>query len=216
MSKSDKDTRDKFVILCQDGVNFLRRNKKKFGAVITSIPEMMEVGMDEKHYLPFFRRAANAAMESVKDDGYAIFYQTDRKHHGIIDKSYLITDEAMKLGYRMMFHKIALIKNVDMKDLYKPTYSHLLCYSKNGTPGAATPDVFHRGKSLYSHGAGIEAMKRSVEFLKSKDINIVVDPFVGRGTSLIVAKQLGIEYGIGIDIDEKQCSEAEKNLSKVK
>ena len=205
---------DNFQIICSDGIKWCQKNKGKIPAIITSLPEMSEVDMDEKHYIPFFRRAAAATLAATTDDGYTIFIQTDRKSNGLIDKSYYITDEAMKQGARLLFHKIALIKNVDSKDLYKPTYSHVLCYSRNGTPGAPTPDVYERGKTLYANGAGIETVKRSLEYLQNKGFNTIVDPFVGRGTTLIIAMQMGFATGVGIDIDEKQCKETEANLKK--
>ena len=204
-----------FTILCGDGIKWLQKNKGALPAVLASIPEMSEVGLEEAAYDRFFRKAAAACLAAVEKDGYAMFIQTDRKKDGIIDKSYLISDEAEKLGLRMMFHKIALIRDVDGTDLYKPTYSHVLCYSRGGTPGAATPDVFERGKVLYSNGAGIEATKRLLEFVAKKGINFIIDPFIGRGTTLIVAKHMGFLGGIGIDIDPKQCKEAEANLNKV-
>ncbi len=205
---------DDYTIICADGIKWCQKNKGKIPAIITSLPEMSEVNMDEKHYIQFFRRAAAATLAALTDDGYVIFIQTDRKSNGIIDKSYYITDEAMKQNKRLLFHKIALIKNVDSKDLYKPTYSHVLCYSRNGTPGAPTPDVYNRGKTLYANGAGIETVSRSLEYLQNKGFNTIADPFVGRGTTLIIAMQMGFTAGIGVDIDKKQCSETEDNLIK--
>lgn len=205
---------DSFQVFCQDGIAWSLRHKNRFDAVVTSIPEMMEVDMNETEYIRFFRRSAASVLKSLTPRGYGIFIQTDRKHHGLIDKSYLLIDEAMKLGFRVMFHKIALIKNVGMIDLHKPTYSHLLCFSKEGTPGAASPDVIHRGKSLYKHGAGITAVAFCLNYLKAKGIDFVVDPFVGQGTTLIIAKKLKFKGGVGIDIDRKQCEETLRNLAK--
>lgn len=204
-----------FDIYCQDAIQWCYRHKNRFDGVITSIPEMTELGLDETEYIRFFRRATSAVLKTLISKGYGIFIQTDRKHNGIIDKSYLLIDEATKLGYRVMFHKIALIKGVGMVDLHKPTYSHLLCFSKEGTPGSATPDVIYRGKSLYKHGAGIDAVKFCLQYLKAKDIKHVVDPFVGQGTTLILAKHLKFEGGIGVDIDRRQCEITAKNLEKM-
>jgi tRNA G10 N-methylase Trm11 len=205
-----------FEVLCQDGIRWCSRHKNKLDAVVTSIPEMTEVEMNEKDYIRFFRRASSAVLETITQKGYAIFIQTDRKHNGLIDKSYLLTDEAYKQGFRVMFHKIALIKGVDMVDLHKPTYSHMMCFSKEGTPGAATPDVIHRGKSLYKHGAGINSVSFCLSYLKNKGIEYVVDPFVGQGTTLIIAQRLKFKGGIGIDIEREQCDITAKNLEKFK
>jgi hypothetical protein len=203
-----------FQVVCADGIKWCQKHKGLFPAIVTSAPDMSEVNKSEAAYIKFFRRCAAAVFGAVSDDGYAIFIQTDRKSNGLIDKSYLITDEAHNAGFRLMYHKIALIRDVDATDLYKPTFSHVLCYSKKGTPGSATPDVFMRGDVLYTNGMGIEATRRVLEFLKTKHIDHVVDPFVGRGTTLIVAKHMGFKGGIGVDLDKKQCDEATKNLTK--
>jgi hypothetical protein len=205
-----------YKIFCQDGIEWCLRHKQKFPAVITSIPEMTELDLDEKGYIRFFRRAVSAVLKTLIPSGYAIFIQTDRKHLGLIDKSYLLTDEAMKQDFRVMFHKIALIKNVGNIDLHKPTYSHLMCFSKTGTPGSATPDVIHRGRSLYKHGAGITAVSFCLKYIQTKGIDFVIDPFIGQGTTLMIAKKMKFKGGIGVDIDKKQCEESIHNIDKIK
>lgn len=210
------------IILCRDGIRWCKSQQYKIPAIVTSIPDASEIGLskitnkkEETRYKTFFTRAADAVLSSITPDGYAIFIQTDRKHNGIIDKPHLISSEAYKRGFRMMFHKIALIREPNHVDLYKPTYTHVLCYSKNGTAGAATPDVFPRGKVLYKNGAGVNAVKVCLTFLQNKGIETVVDPFIGQGTTLIVAKKMGFRYGIGIDNDPEQCDKADRNINNV-
>jgi hypothetical protein len=214
---------DKFQVVCGDGIRWCLQHKKQIPAVVTSCPDMSEVEgilgtgsaeAKEAAYVRFFRRCAAAALAAVADGGYAIFVQTDRKSGGLLDKSYLVTDEAMKAGFRMMFHKITLIRDAGATDLYKPTFSHVLCYSRGGTPGAATPDVFARGKTLYTNGMGVETAKRIMMFLKSKEVDFIADPFVGRGTTLLIAKRMGLAGGVGVDIDREQCAATSKALEK--
>ena len=50
--------------------------------------------------------------------------------------------------------------------------------------------------------------------LFTKKGDVVLDPFVGSGTSAIVAKRLGRSY-IGIDTEQKYCQTAEENLADV-
>lgn len=194
-----------FKIVNTDALEWCQEHIGNIPAIVTSIPDMSEVNMEETEYIPFLRKSAHHILNCITDTGYAIFMQTDRKKQGLIDKSYYISDEAISSGFRMIFHKISLIRDVDVKDLYKPTYTHVLCYSKKGKPGRSTSDVYNRGSVLYKNGAGYETIKRSLEFLQKQHIDTVVDPFVGQGTVLKVAIERGFTSGIGIDIDAKQC-----------
>jgi len=202
-----------FEILQRDAHEWCQEHMGTVPAIVTSIPDMSELDMNEADYILFLRESTNRILQCLTDKGYAIFIQTDRKSKGLIDKSYHISDEAIRIcGFRMMFHKIALIRGVDVNDLYKPTYTHILCYSNKGKPGRSTPDVFNRGDVLYKNGAGKEAVLRCLEFLKKQKIETVVDPFVGQGTVILLAIQLGFKGGVGLDIDETQCVLARQNI----
>ena len=194
------------TIYCQDAIPWLE-TQKKLDSIVTSIPEMDEVKLSFKEYVPFFRNAARLCLEAVKDKGYCIFLQTDRKYKGWVDKSYLISDEAQKLGIRMIWHKIALRTEVGKADIFRPTYSHMLCYSKDGLIGIPVTDVVQRGEVTYANGFGIDAVALVIQFLKKHNIKTVTDPFVGSGTVVAVANAMGLN-GIGVDIDKKQCIKA--------
>lgn len=196
------------VIFCQDAIPWLEK-QSKLDSIVTSIPEMDELDMSFADYIPFFRNAAALCLKAVKDKGYCIFLQTDRKYKGWVDKSYLISDEANKLGMRMIWHKIALRTDVGKADLYRPTYSHMLCYSKDGPIGIPVADVVHRGEVTYPNAFGLDAVKLVIEFLKKHKIKKVVDPFVGSGTVVAVANAMGLK-AVGVDIDKQQCKKAEK------
>jgi hypothetical protein len=196
----------KRVIYCQDAILWLHK-QKKLDSIVTSIPEMDEVKLPFKEYIEWFRNAARLCLESVKDKGYCIFLQTDRKYKGWVDKSYLISDEAYKLGIRMIWHKIALRTEVGKTDLFRPTYSHMLCYSKEGAIGIPVTDVIQRGDVTYANGFGIDAVTLVIQFLKKHKIKSVVDPFVGSGTVVAVANAMGLN-AVGVDIDKKQCAKA--------
>ena len=165
--------------------------------------------MTAKPYEEFFRTAAKACLESTKEDGYCIFLQTDRKHHGWIDKSYFITDEAYKLGYHMVWKKISLTRDVGKADLFRPTYSTMVCYTKKGKVGKVMPDVVLSGEKTYTHGFGIEAVSLCVEYAKAQGIKRVVDPFCGSGTTLAVANAYGLD-AVGVEISKRYCEMSRK------
>ena len=206
MSSTKTRKAKKRVIHCQDAIPWLHK-QKKLDSIVTSIPEMDEVKLPFNEYIEWFRNAAHLCLEAVKDKGYCIFLQTDRKYKGWVDKSYLISDEAHKLGIRMIWHKIALRTEVGKTDLFRPTYSHMLCYSKEGAIGIPVTDVIQRGDVTYANGFGIDAVKLVIQFLKKHKIKSVVDPFVGSGTVVAVANAMGLN-AVGVDIDKKQCAKA--------
>jgi len=186
---------------------------KSLDAILTSIPDMNEVNLSEEEYIPFLRKCASTCFKTITDEGYIIFIQTDRKHQGLIDKSYYISDEGLRNdNFRMIYHKIALIQPPEVNDKYRPTYSHILCYSKKGKPGHSTSDVFYRGQTSYENGAGIDAICFSVEFLQSRGVDTICDPFCGQGTTLFVAHEMGLN-AIGIDISQDQCDIVSEKLS---
>jgi hypothetical protein len=191
---------------CADAIEWLR-NHDNLDSIVTSIPEMDEMKLKYDEYIKFLRTSAELCLKKTKDDGYVVFLQTDRKHNGWIDKSYFISDEAHKLGFRMMWHKIALRTDVGKTDLYRPTYSHMLCYSKSGKIGKPVPDVVNRGDVNYGNAFGIDAVKLVIEYLKNNGIKKVFDVFVGSGTTLAVANFYGLD-AFGVDIDKEMCAKA--------
>ena len=195
-------------IICQDALTWLNK-QKKFPAILTSLPEMEEMNMNIKDYEVFFRDAVAKCIERVDDSGYCIFTQTDRKHHGWVDKSYWITDVATSQGWHMVWKKISINQTVGKVSLFRPPYSYMLCYTKKGSVGKSLPDIIESGPHLYTHGFGLAAIALCVQYLKNQGVKLVVDPFVGQGTTAAVANLFGLN-AIGVDIDPKQCKAAKK------
>jgi hypothetical protein len=195
-------------VFCMNALDWLPK-QSKLDSIVTSIPEMDEVGLKLEPYLEFFRTAASLCLQAVKDKGYCIFLQTDRKYKGWVDKSYYLSDEAQKLGYRCIWHKIALRTEVGKTDLFRPTYSHMICFSKEGPIGKPIPDVVYRGEMTYPNAFGLSAVELVVRYLKDNKIKTIYDCFVGSGTTLAVANALGLN-AVGVDLDPKQCEKAKK------
>ena len=216
-------------IICDDSLKWLRcQGDRSIANVLTGLPDMNEVHMELPEYLEFFRTIAELIFQKLSDNGYAIFIQTDRKFDGqTIDKSYHLTDVAYKNTMKLVWHKIVLQRDVGKIDLHRPTYSHVLCYTRNGKPGAAFQDVFPVSDKLYENATPQNACYRSAEYLytvsKSRGAGIkdgddhnvsgdVVDPFVGRGTAGVACLRAGLTF-VGIDIDEEQCQKSRDLLS---
>lgn len=218
-------------IICADSLVWMDSlQPESLDNVVTGIPDMDELGISNpSEYISFFRRAARLVFSRVKSDGYAIFIQTDRKCNGEwIDKSYLLTDEAIKMGQRLIWHKIVCQRHPGKINLHRPTYSHMVCYSRKGRPGKAMTDVVPDstvpeaidvlpvGSKAYSNATPENGARFAIEYLaqqfKDPSNMTVVDPFVGRGTILIIGMKSGFKV-LGIDIDESQCEITRRLLS---
>uniref|UniRef100_A0A6C0BL00 Methyltransferase n=1 Tax=viral metagenome TaxID=1070528 RepID=A0A6C0BL00_9ZZZZ len=210
-----------FEIIQADSLIWLQQQKPhSLNNVVTGIPDMNELGPTTtlEQYLRFFRQIARLIFERVKPDGYCIFIQTDRRIEGqLIDKSFLLTEMAYQSGLRLIWHKIVCQRDVGHTDLHRPTYSHFLCYSVRGKPGAAFPDVLPVSTKLYDNATPSGGAQAAITYV-AKQLHTqtptrcpydVIDPFVGRGTIGVYALQSGLTF-LGIDLDPQQCEAARK------
>ncbi len=192
-------------IIVADSLQYLR-GVKSLPNVVTGLCDLDETDMDMSQYLQFFKDIASLIFTKLDKVGYAIFIQTDRKYQGSwLDKSYMLSDIAFSHGCKMVWHKIALHREVGRTDLHRPCYAHMLCYTYTGKPGAAFNDVLPVSTKLYKNGTPLGAAEAAVNFIKNnnKKNTTIVDPFVGQGTVVAMANNYGLD-AIGIDIDPKQ------------
>ncbi len=202
-------------IICDDAFKWLNRQKdNSLNTIVTGIPDLDELEnlndkeMSAEEYREFFKKAVELVMKKVKTNEYVILMQTDRKMKGQwIDKSYLANSIADKLGYKLLWHKI--IQNREGVYIQRPTYSHLLAFSKEAGPGEAFEDVISCGQHLYKNGSSPNATCHIMNFLNKKGINNIIDPFSGRGTIPYIASLFNVN-SIGIDIDPEQCQYAKE------
>ena len=189
-------------IICADSLTWLKENKIENASIITSLPDAEEINLSIKEWISWFEKAVKLCLEYNP----CIFYQTDRKHNSIThSKAFMIMKIAEEIGINLIWHKIALRKNINTIDLYRPGFTHLLCFGKCKI-GKAIPDVFMRGNTIYNNGMGINAANIAIDFCK-KHSNLIIDPFCGKGTIPAICQNMNID-SIGIDIDEKQCEYA--------
>lgn len=197
------------VILCQDALTWLAGLTAPLPNVVTGIPDINELA-PEVDYLAFFTQAAGLIFDRMAAEGYAIFCQTDRKiNRSWVSKSTLLINLATARGFKLCWHKIVLNRDVGATDLFRPTYSHMLCFTKLGTSGAATPDVIPVSRRIYNNATPVAAVVRAVEFLQryTRTGHVIVDPFVGQGTVPAVAAWYNFQT-IGVDIDPVQAEKA--------
>lgn len=205
-------------IICKDAIDWLKKQpNESLESIVTGIPDLDEIEnlqtkeINKNQYIQFFQKIVKLLFQKTDPNGYIILLQTDRKLNGEwIDKSFLANQIAHEMNISLMWHKI--IMNREGIHLQRPTYSHMLCFSKKGTSGKAFPDLLTSGQKFYKNATSPNATAYCMQFLKLKQINSIIDPFVGKGTIPIIANYFKINC-IGIDIDPKQCKEATENLS---
>ena len=203
-------------IICADAFDWLNKQPNhSLDTVVTGIPDLDELenlqskNITKEQYIHFFKDAVDLVFKKIRPDEYAILMQTDRKWQGEwIDKSFLANTVAQAHGMKLLWHKV--IQNREGVYLQRPTYTHLMAFSKLGTPGEAFPDIVSCGQHLYKNGTSPNATCYVMNFLNKKGIKNIVDPFVGRGTIPFIAKLFKIDC-LGVDIDPEQCEYA-RNL----
>lgn len=190
-------------LYCNDSLTWLAG--KQFKAIITSLPDMSELGCTAVKYTDWLDAAAKVLAAATATDGCIIFYQTNRKYKGaLVDKDFLISQVFYAAGFKKIFHKIVLRKEPGKKDLYRPTYSNMFCFGKEIASGPVAPDVLYAGTMLHPNGMGLNACAAAIGFVQQTiDTDTILDPFCGTGSVLATANKNGY-HAIGIDIDPEK------------
>lgn len=181
--------------------------------VFTSLPDMAEMPdpTDSHAWTHVFVNAVAMIASSLEPDGYAIFYQTDRRIDGhIVSKASTVVEVAARFGCRTVWHKIAV--HGFGTSLYRPNYSHLVCVSKRGRAGRPTPDVFASGSKRYSDATDSAALKVGLDFLVARGATFLVDPFAGRASIACAAAVRGVG-SVSIEIEPAQVELARANVA---
>lgn len=200
---------------CEDAVAWLKKQPDhSLGHIVTGLPDLSDLGkaMSARKYEDWFEYACWLCLKKARPECYVIFCQTDRKVDGVwLDKSAAMNRAAVDAGVPLRWHKIVVRR--EGTDLHRPTYSHLMCFSIKGRPGAATPDLLPMGKTVYRDGMGLDVAAFVMRFLTGGGASSktqhdeVVDPFVGRGTTLAAANAFGLD-AVGVDLFKAQCAHA--------
>lgn len=193
-------------VLCSDTTQWIK-TVEQMDSVITSLPDREETLLEFDVWKSWFVDMVAEIMLKTRD--YSIFYQTDRKiNGGILSKADLLLEAGRRAGVPLIFHKIVLRRAVGKIDLFRPTYTHLMCFSKSLHSGKATPDVFERGDMTYPNAMGARAAQVACKFIKdNSDTKTIYDPFCGQGSVLAISEEFGFD-SIGVEILPEQCDKA--------
>jgi DNA modification methylase len=181
----------------------------KYHYALMGVPDYSEIDMTpdqhkeyEKFIMQVFERLhpLNDAITTI---------QTDRKHGGIIHTKHVMIQRLFrKLGYKLVSQKI-WVKSYKA-NLFRLNYTFIMTFSKTKprSTGAREfmPDVFFvKPKKVkgFSLGSAFEP-EIIIPLIKNFTTvkQTVFDPFMGTGTTAIVARSLG-RSAIGSEIDKK-------------
>ena len=196
-----------------DAIGWLAVQGRIAGAsLITSLPDLSELpalGFDG--WRRWFIDAAALVMSSVPDDGVAIFFQSDIRHHGVwVDKSALCVSAAEQARMSLLFHKIVCRLPAGTVSSGRATYAHLVGFARTPRPPRrASADVLPDGGFQPGRKAmGVNACAWACDFVqKETPTRTVVDPFCGWGTVLAVANAIGLD-AVGVDVSARMCRRA--------
>jgi hypothetical protein len=182
-------------------------------SVVTSLPDVDELGVSLDRWREFFVAAARACLLTAADEGLCVFIQTDNKCDGRwISKAGLLLRVADELEIPLIFHKVVCRKPPGTRVHGRPGYSHVLAFSRHALDDAdrPTPDVLpDPGDMPWSHSIGTRAAEAAVDAVRqlSPGTRRVVVPCCGIGTILAVANQQGFDV-IGIERNRKRAAAA--------
>jgi hypothetical protein len=199
---------------CTDGIAWLET--QHFGpetAIVTSLPDSSEVpALGFAGWKHWFTSASELICRQLSDSGVAIFYQTDVKLDGRwVDKAFLVSLGADRAGSHCLWHKVVCRAPAGLTTFGRPSYSHLLCFSRSARLEKAQSfaDVLPRlGDMTWARAMGLEACHAIAQFLvKHTPCTTVVDPFCGVGTMLAVANAHGLN-AVGVELSPKRAAQS--------
>ncbi len=198
-----------------DAIHWLRDRPILDGcSIIASMPDISEFPkMNLQEWKTWFTDTAALVLSRCPDQGLALFFQTDIKRDGVwVDKGFLCQKAAELSGHELVAHKIICRAPAGITTFGRPSYSHLLCFSKSIRPEIAESlaDVLPAaGETTWARGMGVKACELACKMvLKYTDTHTIVNPFCGHGTVLAVANSLGLS-AIGIEHSLKRAKKAE-------
>ncbi len=200
-------------VYCDDALGWLQSYQPlDHSSMVASMPDLSEFELSLEEWKKWFIETAKLILTKTPDLGVTLFFQSDIKIDGVwIDKAYLCQKAAEELGHAQIFHKIFCRVPPGMATKGRPSYSHLLCFSKNFRMdvGKSTPDVVASlGEKTWARGMGAEVSLSIAKFL-AKEVNCstVVNPFCGEGSMLAAANVYGLK-AIGIERSTKRAQKA--------
>lgn len=207
-------TRD---VVSADTVEWLRQERTRAGwSVVSSIPDVSEVGVSEAVWRTFFTEMAGELFKLVDDGGLMALIQTDVRKDGLwVDKSGLVGAGVTAAGGILLARKIICRRPPGMTSTKRAAYSQLLVFGRSAFDAAlpdTVPDVIKDGGPVtWTRGVGLYAARAAVDVVKrfAPMTTTIVDPFCGEGMILAVANERGL-HAVGVERHKKRAALARR------
>ncbi len=198
-----------------DTVEWLRERRERRGwSVVSSIPDVSELGVSESVWRAFFTEMAGALFQLADDDGLLALIQTDVRKDGLwVDKSSLVNAGVVAAGGILLARKIICRRPPGMTSTKRAAYSQLLVFGRKAFDAAlpdTVPDVLPDGGPVtWTRGVGLYAARAAIDVVKrfAPTTTTIVDPFCGEGMILAVANERGL-HAIGVERHKKRAEGA--------
>lgn len=198
------------IVHATDAIEWLKKSEVIAGAsLVGSLPDISEFpGYTLDEWKNWFTTTAKLILSKTPPDGISFFFQSDIKvgPHWI-DKAFLVQKAAEELGRPMLFHKIVCRYPVGTITMGRPSYSHVLAFTKDVIPDFSkwTADVLpDTGEKTWTRGMGLDVALMIAKFtLDQTKTKTIVNPFCGQGSMLAAANFTGLN-AVGIERSPKR------------
>ena len=203
-------------LLCDASKLMQEVEDKSVDLVFSSLPDISQTDFsnDITHYKMFQRSVMQQFARMVKDDGFVVVSQTDRKINGEILANHITYSNTLsECGMKMKDYKI-VVRNVpvDKRDMYYFNYQQCVIFTRKGTikrSGDFLKNILIYNTERIGNIKGAlnsfmwpEPFCRMIIDKLTVEGEKVLDPFAASGISLQVAKEMNRQY-LGCEISKE-------------
>ena len=200
-----------------DAADLMREvEDKSVDLIFSSLPDISQThyNTDTVSYKEFQANVMKQFARMVKDDGFVVVSQTDRKINGEILANHITYSNALsECGMKMKDYKI-VVRNVpvDKRDMYYFNYQQCVIFTRKGTikrSGDFLKNILIYNTERIGNIKGAlnsfmwpEPFCRMIIDKLTVEGEKVLDPFAASGISLQVAKEMNRQY-LGCEISKE-------------